>query len=1226
MRRYARRALAALATAAIAGTVLAVTHSAGAETSSPVKMGQTITLITGDKVRLSGADQPDIDLRQDVSKLVSYSTYQRNGDWYVLPSDAAPLVRAGLVDERLFDVTELVNEGYDDAHTDKVPLLVQYADAATAGKARPLAGAPARRTLSKFKLTANDQRKSSAGRFWTDLKGKANLKTRSIAGGVRKVWLNARMKASLEQSVPQVGAPAAWQAGFTGKGVTVAVLDTGYDASHPDLAGRVQASKNFTYTDDVADHNGHGSHVASIAAGSGAASGGKRRGVAPDASLAIGKVLDDDGYGEEDTILAGMQWAVAEAGAKVVNMSLGGPPTDGTDLLSQTVNQLSEQYGALFVVAAGNRGYDEPVESPASADAALAVGSVNKSDKLSDFSARNSRLGDGAAKPEIAAPGENIVAARAAVAFPDSVGDPNYVPLSGTSMATPHVAGAAALLAQEHPDWTGAQLKSALVANAAPLADTTVFSVGAGRLDVARAVTQQVQASPATLNAHLPGDKNDTRELNVTYTNSGAQAVTLHLGLSMADKAGKPAPDGLATLGSAEVTVPEHGTVVVPVRIAGNTGTPGLYGGVLVATAGNSTLRTPITVLQDPKAHHLTVNAVDRNGAAAQISPMIANLDSTDVEFYEPGMSVPEGRYAIAAMVHTPRPGQDDLASDVQYPEIRVAADTTVTLDARWAKPVRLVVDDQPAAQSGIRMTAMGSVASSGHAIYMSAQPSDPKFGEVYVGIAPGVSSDQFRLANVASLERPTLGLSAESPEQFAVQGLWFRPTSATPFVGTTTLSAAEVPVDASGKPATVDVSGKLAVLTYPPASPDGATDSIEVTPTIAALQRAGAKMVAVASDYLYWDGSAPPAIPTMRAYGETGDKFRALAHDGKLTAKITGQDASPYRYTLAYVQRGSIPDSLAYHVSTAQLAAVSTAYHSLTDEWHSVYPTLLDGKERWSTGFSIGVPTPTKRAEYYTPGTWQVALSYRIPDVTTVSLNLHAGTNPSLTWGKAVVGPGLAGPSQDYYGAPWVNRDRDVINVQLPLYTDGLGHTELAYTGGMGEETGSTSLYRDGQFLATLAKAGVGTFTVPASESSYRLTAEAALDSPHWPLSTKVSAEWTFRSATTSDVTPLPLLAVGIDAPVDLRNTVAVGSRQPIRLSVNRQDGVANRPIKVTTAEASYDDGKTWQRVTVNPDGNSWCAAVPHAKAGFASLRIQASDVGGNTVQETIIRAYRVG
>ena len=164
-------------------------------------------------------------------------------------------------------------------------------------------------------------------------------------------------------------------------------------------------------------------------------------------------------------MIAGMEWAAANA--DIVNMSINGGPTDGTDPVSQAVDALSASEDVLFVTSAGNYGPGPgTVETPATADSALAVGAVDKSDEMAWFSAEGPRLGGTLVKPEIVAPGVDITAARAEGA---DIGEPvgeDYMILSGTSMASPHVAGAAALLLEAHPDWTWDQLKNALVTSA----------------------------------------------------------------------------------------------------------------------------------------------------------------------------------------------------------------------------------------------------------------------------------------------------------------------------------------------------------------------------------------------------------------------------------------------------------------------------------------------------------------------------------------------------------------------------------------------------------------------------------------------------------------------------------------------------------------------------------------------------------------------------------------
>lgn len=162
--------------------------------------------------------------------------------------------------------------------------------------------------------------------------------------------------------------------------------------THPDLVGQVVADKNFSASPDTTDTYGHGTHVASIVAGTGKKSKGRYKGVAPGAKLLNGKALGDDGSGDDSGIIAGMEWA-AEQGADVVNLSLGGPDTPAVDPMEAEIDKLSTEKGILFAVAAGNDGEwgDRTIGSPGSAATALNAGVVvdpDDSSKRTDWLAR----------------------------------------------------------------------------------------------------------------------------------------------------------------------------------------------------------------------------------------------------------------------------------------------------------------------------------------------------------------------------------------------------------------------------------------------------------------------------------------------------------------------------------------------------------------------------------------------------------------------------------------------------------------------------------------------------------------------------------------------------------------------------------------------------------------------------------------------------------------------
>ncbi|WP_433519475.1 S8 family serine peptidase [Nonomuraea sp. CA-143628] len=429
-----------LASALLASTI---TVAPPPERPPPAATTGAVTLITGDRVVVTGAS---LRVEPGPGRRTGFTRQVIEGHLQVIPFDARPLLARGVLDPRLFDVTQLLQWRYGDADRPDIPVITQSVDMAGA---RRLAGLG----MSTLRVS-----KKNAAQTWKDLTGDG---ARALAAGKAKLWLDGRRPWTLDKSVKQIGATEAWKQGFTGKGVTVAVLDSGYDPDHPDLKGVVTHERNFSDEPDIRDNLGHGTHVASIVAGAGE----KYRGVAPGANLAVGKVGGRSGP-SDSAVLAGMEWAATEVKAKVVSMSLGGPDTPEADPVEQAVNTLSERTGTLFVISAGNSGAQAPVSTPGSADAALTVGAVDDHDRVAGFSSRGPREGDHAIKPDITAPGVDIMAAEAGG---------TYVERSGTSMAAPHVAGAAAIMAQRHPDWTGQQLKAALIGSAAPTPGVTPY-------------------------------------------------------------------------------------------------------------------------------------------------------------------------------------------------------------------------------------------------------------------------------------------------------------------------------------------------------------------------------------------------------------------------------------------------------------------------------------------------------------------------------------------------------------------------------------------------------------------------------------------------------------------------------------------------------------------------------------------------------------------------------
>ncbi|WP_247648648.1 S8 family serine peptidase [Saccharomonospora xinjiangensis] len=537
-----------------------------------------------------------------------------DGDLYVIPHDASPLIAAGTLDQRLFNVSGLLEAGYHDEGRDDVPVLVSYAKGQAQARTRALADGAAKsvRPLAAVNGEALSTAKKRTTQFWDSVRPMLEP-----GQSVERLWLDAPVKATLDGTVAQIGAPAAWEGGYTGEGVRVAVLDSGIDAEHPDLDDAVVEAEDFTGEGTTDDLNGHGTHVAGTIAGDGTASDGRYKGVAPDADLVIGRVLDGSGSGQESWIVAGMEWAAQRA--PVVNMSLGSSwPDNGQDPLSLAVNRLTEETGALFVVSSSNLGPEEgSITSPGSADAALTVGAVDRTDELTGFSGRGPRVGDFAVKPEITAPGVDVVAARAGGS---DIGNPvgeHYQGMSGTSMAAPHVTGSVALVAQARPEWKAGRLKAALVGSAVPHAERTVFEQGAGRVDVAGAVKQMVLAEPAVVSfgpQGWPRADGEPVARTVTYTNSGSAPVTLTLDPSLQGPDGKDV-EGALTVSPAQLTVPAGGQAQATVTLDLSNGVNGLHSGAVVATGDDgSVVRTVVGVQRQGESYDVEVTVLGHDG------------------------------------------------------------------------------------------------------------------------------------------------------------------------------------------------------------------------------------------------------------------------------------------------------------------------------------------------------------------------------------------------------------------------------------------------------------------------------------------------------------------------------------------------------------------------------------------------------------------------------------
>ncbi|MFC7813746.1 S8 family serine peptidase [Streptomyces sp. NPDC057367] len=1165
---------------------------------------RTVTLVTGDRVTVGdlGGGRKTVTVERPKGATGAVHTRSSDGRMLVVPDEALPHLRDGSLDERLFDVGALLEQGLADTETGELPLIVTYEKGA---RAAVLKGAERTRSLPSVRGAAVDADKGRT--FWREFTRRGSA--------VDAVWLDGRVTATMAESNTQIGTPEAWEAGLTGEGVTVAVLDSGVDAGHPDLAGRVAESRSFIPGEEVADRHGHGTHVASTVGGSGAASDGKEKGVAPGATLAVGKVLSDEGFGSESEIIAGMEWAARDVDADIVSMSLGSTePSDGTDPMAQAVNTLSAETGALFVIAAGNTGAPSSIGSPAAADAALTVGAVDSADRAAWFTSAGPRYGDNALKPDLSAPGVGILAARSRLAE----GSGDYTSMDGTSMATPHVSGVAALLAQQHPDWSGAQLKSALMSTSKQL-DASAYRLGAGRVSVPDAIGAEVTATgSADLGFHSwPYDANKPVTRTVTYTNSSDTDVELKLSV-------QGAPDGVATLADTTLTVPARGTAATTVTGDGAKAPVGQTSGRIVATGADGTpvAHTAFGLVKEEERYTLTVHVKDRDGAATAadltVQRLAEGVDPFPAHVGDSGtleLRLVPGTYSLTSFLDVRGShGADSLGLGfLAAPEVVVDRDREITLDGRELREISADVRERTETRQLIME------------FDRSANGSD-LFGAVQVPLtydsvfaAPTgekVTEGGFEYRTVWRLGKPLLEVRGIGDA--AVQ------SGGTLIEGRTRLPLTDV----GDGPFPEGVRGEAVLAEL--------TGDTEPTALARAAQDAGVKALFVTDDtpgrLMSWWGTDDNADRPLQIATVSAADAERLRDAGRVD--MTGTRNTPYTYDLSEGHRGAVPDrDLTYEPGRRDLATLGARYHAAEPAGGGEFRYSITDTFPIGLGFKERIDFPAERTEYVSTGPGQlwhesVTTADGALEQRSGTVRYEGGSRTGLDWFKPVWHPYLG------TGLGW---GQQRAGNQLKLNAPGWGDSGPDHTGfgdvwseGSGM-TQTTSVYLDGELVDQGPSSAAYVWDAPADERTYRLVTETALDAGRWSPATEGRAEWTFRSAATPEDrwTYLPLINLSFDVDTDLAGKVRGGKK--LRVGIGAEH-VAGAPDTGTIGggklEVSYDDGKTWQQVGLRGgDGEaSWYGTLRVPRdAEHVSLRASASDDRGGSVTQEIVRAVAV-
>jgi len=360
------------------------------------------------------------------------------------------------------------------------------------------------------------------------------------------------------------------------------------------------------------------------------------------------------------------------------------------------------------------------------------------------------------------------------------------------------------------------------------------------------------------------------------------------------------------------------------------------------------------------------------------------------------------------------------------------------------------------------------------------------------------------------------------------------------------------------------------------------------------------------------------------------GSQWGQLQADGSLRN-------SPFAYNLQWFEKGRMVTGFHRAVRDRDLGTVKAdmAAEAAGAQGEKIAFAQLPG-DPGGGGFSIGFPSdlPASRTELYNtddgvqwagamlqtvlttiPGI-PVPIPLPISDLESTPTTYRAGHTVHETWNQGVFGPAYPAPPVPVL---WATRTGDDMILATPLFGDAAGHAGASQT-----DTASLTVFKDGTKVGQ-SPATAGQFTVPAAAGQYRVEVQATRGAP-FTLSTSTSTAWTFRSGHVDGDKPqaLPLSAIRFTPRLDATNKAPAGKLFAIPIEVQRQPGSAAGHTRTLNVQVSFDDGATWQPVLLLRFGDRAVALVQHPMGpGFVSLKANAADSDGNTVEETIIRAY---